>query len=386
MRVGVITIHKSNNYGACLQSYALWKYISSLGYDCEIIDLHRPIHSDFIPSKRYVRMRVEKVSLFHRVLLFIKHIIRHQEKKGMASFKWSPALKKKFTEFNSQMKLSRPYYRIDELYTTPPCYDTYVSGSDQIWNPKMPYCIEPYFLTFVNNGGRKISYASSVGISSLHPEEERKYRQWLSSYDWISVRERTGVDLLRQMTGLDIEQVCDPTMLLNREEWELQKKPITRNRRYILFFSLFYDREAIDSCLSLAAESGCEFIYLSVKQPLGDVSQYTVVTDAGPGEWLSYIQNAELVITNSFHGTIFSILLHTRNFYSYVMKGSKNGSRIIDLLNDYKLNSHLIEKFPLRSFEDLMANRIDYHVVDNLLENERKRSTDFLKNALLYEK
>lgn len=383
MKVGIITIHKSNNYGACLQSYALWKYISSLGCDCEIIDLHRPIHPDFIPSKKYVRLRTGKPNLFRRALLFIKHRIRREKAKCVVPFSWSPELKTKFTEFNSQIKLSRPYRSIDELYEMPPDYDVYVSGSDQIWNPKMPYCIEPYFLTFVNNDGRKISYASSVGIASLLPKEKEKYRQWLSSYDFISVRERTGVDLLQQITGLNVEQVCDPTMLLYKEQWELHKKPITIRKKYILLFSLVYDKEAVDSCIKLAEDSGCELIYLSVKLPLGDVRKYTVVTNAGPGEWLSYIQNAELIITDSFHGTVFSIILQTKNFYSYVMKGSKNGSRIINLLSAFGMDSHLIRKFPMDSYDVLMGNGIDYHAVESVLEHERERCADYLKKALL---
>lgn len=383
MKIGIITIHKSSNYGACLQSYALWKYISSLGCNCEIIDLHRPIHPDFILSKKYVRLRAEKPNLFRRTLLFIKHSIKKGKKVSIAPFVWSPELKEKFKEFNSQIKFSRPYRSIDELYESPPDYDIYVSGSDQIWNPKMPYCIEPYFLTFVNNDKKKISYASSVGISSLFPKEKEKYKQWLSSYDFISVREKTGVKLLRQITGFAIEQVCDPTMLLNREQWEIQKKPITVKNKYILLFSLAYDKEAVDSCLKLAEESRCELIYLSVKQPLGDISKYTVVTNAGPGEWLSYIQNAELVITDSFHGTVFSIILHTKNFYSFVMKGSKNGSRIMNLLSTFALDSHFIKKFPMDSFDVLMGNSIDYHAVESMLEHERERSIDYLKKALL---
>ena len=273
---------------------------------------------------------------------------------------------------------------MDSLYDNPPEYDVYITGSDQVWNPAMPYSIEPYFLTFVNNGGRKISYASSVGLSSLLPEEKRKYRIWLSSYDFISVRELTGANLLQHVVGKNIQQVCDPTILLSKEQWERQKKPITIKKKYILLFSLFYDKEAIDSCLNLAEESGYELVYLSVKHPLGDNSKYIVVTDAGPGEWLSYLQSAELVITNSFHGTVFSIILHTKNFYSYVMKGSKNGSRIVDLLKIFGMDSHLIEKFPLPSFNELMGNSIDYQMVENILERERNRSVDYLKEALIH--
>lgn len=97
----------------------------------------------------------------------------------------------KFQDFNSQIRLSKPYRGIDELYRNPPEYDVYITGSDQVWNPTQNYCLEPYFLTFVKNkNARKISYASSIGIDQLLPKEKKDFKRWLSSYNSISVREK----------------------------------------------------------------------------------------------------------------------------------------------------------------------------------------------------
>ncbi len=115
----------------------------------------------------------------------------------------------KFDDFNKAIKLSTPYYSIDSLYDNPPLYDVYISGSDQLWNPEQPFPIEPYFLTFVqNSNAKKISYASSIGISSLEPLQVRDFTRWLSSYDAISVREPEAARILQPHLKQKIEIVA----------------------------------------------------------------------------------------------------------------------------------------------------------------------------------
>lgn len=180
-RIGVITIHNSPNYGATLQSFALWKYLSEQGYDVEVIDLYRPYQIEYIPSKKFKSCRRE--SCFKLIKSYIKKFFFVHQSVNLLS----DEVVCKFRKFNSQIKLSKPFYGPDELYEHPPIYDIYITGSDQVWNPTQPYCVEPYFLTFVGNSGKKISYAASIGISSLSETEEQKYKQWLESYIKISV-------------------------------------------------------------------------------------------------------------------------------------------------------------------------------------------------------
>ena len=138
-KVGIITIHNSPNYGACLQSYALYRYIQQQGNDVEIIDLHRPFaYEDYIPSKKYVSCRSVKRSLLSKIKGNVKSLMGIKPKKPSL---YSPSAIKKFDEFNSVIKLSKPYRGIDELYANPPLYDLYISGSDQLWNPTQAYCL-----------------------------------------------------------------------------------------------------------------------------------------------------------------------------------------------------------------------------------------------------
>ena len=160
MKIGIITIHRSqNNYGAALQAFALWKYVTSLGFDCEIIDLYRPIHIGFQASRVHLPLRKKEKRTIKSFFKNIKGLFTKSKKQKTKRI-LTPEAVQRFEEFNSLIKYSHPYFSVDSLYDNPPEYDVYITGSDQVWNPTMPYCIEPYFLNFVTNGGRKLSYAA----------------------------------------------------------------------------------------------------------------------------------------------------------------------------------------------------------------------------------
>lgn len=105
----------------------------------------------------------------------------------------------KFEVFNSVIRMSKPYKSVDAIYADPPVYDVYITGSDQLWNPTQRFCLEPFFLTFVPNNAVKISYASSIGISSLTNIEKNDFKKWLSSYNAISVREKQAQKMLNEL-------------------------------------------------------------------------------------------------------------------------------------------------------------------------------------------
>lgn len=375
MKIGIITIHNSPNYGACLQAFALWKYLEMQGHDVEIIDLYRPYQKEYVPSKRFKRMR-QNTSFANRCKQIIKKIL--DIKKGKAGHFFSVNAKQKFDEFNSQIKYSRAYKGIDDLYADPPIYDLYISGSDQLWNPTQPYCLEPYFLTFVPNGRRKISYATSIGIIDLTDEEKRKFKDWLSSYEAISVREKQGQKLLQVITGRnDIKQVLDPTFLLDRDIWKQMAIYPELDRPYLLLFTLGFSKEMLVYAKRLAKESGLLLVVLTQRQPTCKDGSYMAIRDAGPKDFLGYIARAKMVITDSFHCTVFSLILETGNFYTYISPNSNRGSRIEDLLANFSLSNHIIFNYDLR-FADLQQNSIDYDKVLNIIEKDRVNSQSFL--------
>lgn len=380
-KIGIITIHNSPNYGACLQSYALYHYIERQGNDVEIIDLHRPAaYEDYVPSKKYMCARPVKRGHLSKIKGFVKTVLGMKSK---AKSLYSPTAIQKFDAFNSVIKLSHAYRGIDELYANPPKYDLYISGSDQLWNPTQLYCLEPYFLTFVpKNIGKKISFATSIGITDLRENEKADFRKWLSSYDDVSVREFQAQELLQGLLPeKTIHQVADPTFLLEPDEWKsMSVKP--QQEKYILMFTLQHRPEILEYCLKLSKQSGLPLIALGQVQPNVQDGSYTAVKDAGPKEFLGYIENAEMVITDSFHCTVFSLIMGTRNFYTYIAPDNHRGSRIIDLLGTYGLKDHLLKTTLDVPYDDLASKALNLESISCIMSKERERSRNFLNKYL----
>lgn len=377
LKVGIVTIQRSSNYGACLQCYALYKYIESLGFICEIIDLYRPgvKHQEYCSSKRFKpsRYSIKKVIVERFKRLFGKTIEQKYPRSAIRMCKMH--------DFNNRMNYSRPYVGPDDLYANPPKYDIYISGSDQLWNPTMNYCVEPYFLTFAPEGSKKISYATSIGVAELQEKEKQNYRKWLSDYTSISVREKTAQLLLTSFVNIHIEQVLDPSFLLLKDDWLSISIPPQISKPYILLFTLEYSDALLRYAEKLKEESDLELVYLCWRQPTDSFGNYIVEREAGIEEFLGYIRGASLVITNSFHGTAFSLILETNNFIVYVGK-SKRSSRIVDMLAKFSLSDHIIEKLD-QPYKVLSAETIDYHAIQEVMQDEIRRSRDFVKASLL---
>lgn len=381
VRVGILTIHNSPNYGACLQSYALYKYVSQLpGVECEVIDLHRPHEEGYVKSNKFVSYREEPFSIKRLVKSVLKKILRLESKN--VTF-YSNSSKCKFDEFNSCIKFSRSYWGIDELYANPPYYDIYMTGSDQVWNPTQPYCLEPYFLTFVPKGKKKISYASSIGVTKLLENEKQDFKRWLFSYDAISVRERQAKDLLTSFIDKPVTQVADPTFLLDSEIWRNLAVYSQDIEPYILLFTVGFDYNLLKFAVKISNESGLRLIYLNqlLSEPVD--GSYKVVNDAGPREFLGLIAHAEMVITDSYHATVFSLILKAKNFYTYIAADNNRGSRIWDLLETFQESSHLLLNNLSENYKDLFDRKIDYQSISRIYKVEQMKAYDFLKNALL---
>ncbi len=383
-RIGIITIHNSPNYGACLQSFALYEYIRLQKYDVEIIDLHRPFHSDYIPSRKYKPFEHRFDPRIHKIKRLTKSILKwvlsifKQTNEVSASNTPPHSELSLFDDFNKRITQSSPYLCIDELYANPPHYDIYITGSDQVWNPTQAYCIEPYFLTFVKEG-KKISYGASIGIVKLTDNEKRKFKRWLSQYDSIAVREPSAQKLLEKITRREINRVADPTFLLGKEYWSnFTQKPVDYD--YILVFTLAYEPLIIDYALNLAKESGKKLIVIGTNQPKSE--RYAVVNDATPEQWLGYIADATLVLTDSFHCTVFSIILQPNNFYTYIAPWNDRGSRIVDLLSRFSLTEHLLPVDLKATYTILAGSPIDYDKVNEVIKSEQALSRAYLKDNI----
>lgn len=378
-KIGIITIHKSTNYGACLQAHALCKFIESLGYDCEIIDLYRNIHKGFVPSEKYKiweppyapHAQKGKKSIFSKFDNLIMRLLTNKSK-SKKTFS--------FLQFNESVKYSKPYKGIDELYDNPPIYDYYVTGSDQVWNPTIGIPVEPYFLTFTDCEN-KLSYASSFGVSEIKEAYKEQYKEWLVKYKSISVRESSGANIINDILGLRVPVVLDPTLLIGADYWrEILHKPNMKHP-YLLLFTLTTPPESLVERAAQIAKANNLKLVLFGNRHLSYYLKYHLVADAGPLEFIGWIQHADMVITNSFHGFAFSVMLND-NFYVLLDKsgkGKSRNSRIETLLEYFELRSRVVD----RSLSGVsIENKVKRNELNLLLQNKQQESAQFLIDNL----
>lgn len=378
-RIGIATIHKSSNFGGSLQAYALYKYLESQGHCVEIIDLLRPVHDRFIYDSRYKPYRSTRFTLKNRLLEFAKQLLGHKDNKGYSS----EVSKQKFAEFFKDIKYSKEYRKVRYIYKDAPQYDVYVSGSDQLWNPMHSFSIEPFFLTFAPEGCKKISYATSIGVTKLTEREKTDFKRWLASYEAISVREDEGKQLLGSfIKDKNIEVVADPTFLLDIKDWKKLAITPSMKENYILLFSLTNAKPLVDFAIRMSKESGKKLMILKGPQLDANSPDYILDNNIGPREFLGYFDNADIVITDSFHGSVFSMLMGAKNFFSYIQPVSKTGNRITNLLKTVEEPNHLLPSDLAKSYKELDEEKIDKVALYDRIAKVREHAREFLSRNI----
>ena len=382
MKIGLITIVKVNNYGAELQATATQKFLELMGYETEIIDYCYYKTWNFKDTKMsepFVPMGMKDRLVYwvkYRVIAFLVACVFPLINKKVA------VRSMRFAQFHrDNTKMSRQYMSMDELYGAKMDYDVYMVGSDQVWNPAASSSIEPYFLTFAPKGAKKVTYASSFGVSRIISELEKQYAELLTNIDSISVREQTGVELVKKLTGKKAELVLDPTLLLTKEQWKpMMKQYPGISRRYILIYQLLPSADLPALALKLSKENSCVVYYLTKRAYGIKVSKgIKAIYDAGPAEFLSLIENAVCVVTNSFHGVAFSINFNTP-FYAVLNPNRESNARIESLLDQIGVNDRIIYEG-----EDYMHKEVYWgrkEDVDEKLIALKQKSINYLNSSL----
>ena len=370
-RVGLISYHSGHNYGTMLQAYALQRVINSLG-DNSSEYIHYVDGKSFIDASWKVRLQ-KIIAKFKLGPFQLAYLFLYRQKLKTISEKFN-------SFFNSYITTSEESYSsIKELKETPPNYDIYIVGSDQTWNPTFIKDNSAYFLTFVKNpNATKNSYASSLGVYSISNETSKKYSKYLNSFNLISCREKINAEKLSILLKKKVEHVLDPTLLIDADTWkELEMKYDTPNA-YVLCYCLGTKRSIRNFAKHLGEKHHLPVLY--IVSSYQDLLYSNPCFGVGPLEFLFLIRNATYVCTDSFHGTIFS-LIFKRNFYSfYKRKGGKtygDNSRIFFLLQEMSLLNRL------KSKEFIEEKDIDYNEYINLYLKEMKiKSISFLKQIL----
>lgn len=324
MKIGIYTIHADNNYGAMLQAYATQKALEKIGVDSELVNLY-PKEKEKKNKYSYPSNSIR--NLAKNIYSICNHKVRLKSKR--------------FADFHNSMKLSKRYYSLDEIYHNPPIYDIHLVGSDQVWNLENGLKGRAfYFLDFLSSHENIMSYASSFGSDVINEEDKLILKFLLKKFRYISVREHSGVDLIKKSTGLNAALVMDPTFLLNQEDWEkLAGKYPLINDDYILAYGFAKKLETNQLIDIIKRKYNMPVIGISVSihHPFNYDSFYQ---EAGPIEFLNLIKNAKFVITASYHGAAFAI--HFKKDF-FVSRHPTRNSRIETMLALTGLEDRMID-------------------------------------------
>lgn len=374
MKIGIITIQKSQlNYGACLQCYALFKRIKKDYGHCEVIDLFRPMLPGYIASTNFSGEMPRKKRIriiFNRIKYLIKRT-RDQKLRDQ-----------RFSKFSNLIDYSEKYRSVNSLYKKAPIYDLYITGSDQVWNPYLPYINEPYFLTFAPKHKKKISYASSFGIEAIPSELQSKYAAWLGEYSTISTRETSGATIIKDLTGKSALVVLDPVFLLSKNEWQSIEHPIEgiEPGSYVFFYMLHKDMEALEKASQIAKARNKRLLY--TLSQIGNIPSIhgTQIEQAGPAEWLWLIDNADTFVTTSFHGSAFG-LIFGKPLAILMKKEVKTNTRIDNLSKLFGISDHIHEITKNEDFSNHDFS-IDSNSIERVLDIKVKESLHYLSSAI----
>ena len=366
--VGIINFHRANNYGAVLQAYAIMRAVSNLGYRAEIID--------FIPealilnyqAKTEFRKLVKQLGILRATRSFIKRLPGRRVRAIRESL---------FTEMREKyLILSREkYFTSEEIRKNPPKYDAYITGSDQVWNPSMKKTRgNSYFLDFVDDGSLKVSYAASIA-EPVPSDLVNEYARLIKRFDFISVREKSAKEFLRPLVEKDIEVTLDPTLLLSEKDWAKLMKNNPVNSKYILVYDLIRSKRLTQVTNKISLKTGYPIVSFSSSKNYRN-GLYSFACSS-PGEFLSLIRDAEIVMSSSFHGVAFSIIFGNP-FLAFA--SNKRSSRIVDFLELLELEDRIVDDNT--SIETIVTSSINNVTTRKLLEFEREKSIQFLKTAL----
>lgn len=373
-KIAILTLNGYKNYGNRLQNYALQEVLKKYNFHVDTI-INEPVKlKRSLKSKIFEHiMKIKKNNLkniFHKVKsklwLFIKG-------KQVISLDFEREVIFKDFSFNYLSETKQNNLNFEKfLLTNIKNYSFYIIGSDQVWNPTSVCGSSFYFAGFAPKK-KRIAYAPSFGVSTIPEEFKENYKKWLNDMKHISVREEEGSKIIKDLTGRDVPVHVDPTLLLTKEKWLTIKKPASNkpNEKYMVTYFLGgVPQEYKNQIKKIAKDNNLKVINL------GDIKEKeTYIT--GPSEFVDYISSCNIICTDSFHGTVFSILFEKPFIVYERIGGTSMYSRIETLLDMFNLRE--------REIKNIKTNDvfyIDYSHVPKILEKERKKAFDYLKKAL----
>lgn len=368
MKLGLLTFHTAANYGAALQAYAFEKFLTDKEYDCEYIN--------------YVNAsRAHEYSMTWHIWDSLTH---GKLKSAAAYLAGSPFLTLRKVRFN---KFYRQYLRATEkVYRTSGeaaelngKYDRFLVGSDQVWNPACNGDDTAFLLDFVKNGRERISYSSSFGVATIDDKHREAFKENLSAFHALAVRESIGRDIIKELTGREARVVLDPVMLLTKEQW-MQIVPERKNKERFIFSYTNRDSQIADFFKTgYKLEGRKHYILSRYTRPQDFIDPASRVKYCmSPQEFVSVIANADLVVSASFHCLAMAIILN-RPFVAILTGDKGKDERPLNILRALDLESRILN--PGMTVADVQAS-IDWESVNKKIEQLKASSVEYLKKAI----
>lgn len=373
MKVCTITFHQAHNFGSALQTYALQETVKAIAnekgepIEYEIInfypELQEKLYDVFKPMDRPANIVKNLIALPHAPKLLKKH--------------------GKFDQFlKEHLCLTRRYKTVEDLQADPPAADCYISGSDQIWNVRSRDFSPAYYFSFLPEQSRRVSYAASLGPLKIDwkKHDGKYYKELLEKYAVISVREQGSEDNLKAISNVSCGVNVDPTALLSVDDWrKIQSDANYRDGQYILLYCLEPSKEQLAMAKAISKKLKLPIVILRYNNKNDMFNFFVKKYDAGPEDFLAYLDHAALVLSSSFHGTIFSLIYH-KPFYSF---HGMQDNRISAILKATGMTERSLD-----SMEDIDRVSLlppDGDAIEAALNRERAASRMYLTEALQFE-
>lgn len=358
--VGIITFHRATNYGAVLQTYALQQTLYEIGVENEIIDYRcEHIENHYSPKP--------SVSIKHPKR-FIMELMEMSQKSRIRNV---------FSNFlENNIRLSKPLIK-EELATYSEKYSTVICGSDQVWNPISTNNDYSYFLDFVSGDKNKISYAASLGIYDWDIGVLKRVENNLESFNAVSVREPESIDLIKKVYRGEIHIDVDPTILIDKTKWNKMADKSNMNLKDFLFVYVMQPSDELyEMANQLAEMNGLKILSFSSTEKKCAIGEN--VKGSSVYDFLWMIKNAKYVVTNSFHGLLFSIFFEKEFFWNYQTGKTMSNSRFDMLSENYGIGCRRYRE----NWEYSDYKKIDFVSIKRIMKEQKNESIVFLKNKI----
>lgn len=361
LKTCTVTHHTVPNYGAILQTYALQKTLFHLGCASEVLDY------DSERVKYIYHLKYNKNgTLKNKIGFFATYCLYSKKNKLFKNFS------------DNYIKVSSEKYSRSNLKDSEKLYDLFITGSDQVWNLKIHKNDTTYMLDFIKNPNKKGSYAASFGYESIPETYKADTKKHLSTFSYLNVREATGKNIIKNdlCINKEVKVVLDPTLLLYSTEWLKLVSYDNQYGDYILIYDLINSSELIEFAQQLSRINHCKIVIINhqFKKRKHCKNLYFV----SPEKFLSLFNYAKYVVTSSFHGVAFSLIMQKQFYYQLNKAKQNNNSRITDLVKELDLENRFIGKVNLT--KDVEC--INYKYVNEKLDILRKQSLEAIIDML----